>query len=194
MDLKGCLKYISLFILISLTNCGNSEKETQEARTREQQRQEQIRKKHKKEKREQFLASQRQIEIEKNRKEEEKREIEERKREEQNSSYNSYNSTSNSAERSIYSTDEGRTAYLEVLQLQKEVKSFINQSFQYRKIMSSEPYMSVRWQMANINNKDLLEAAINKQEKAISIARSKLHDDELLRELKGQLEVLKQYY
>ena len=123
--------------------------------------------------------------------EEEKRQEEERRRAEQNASYNSSSSSSGG---SIYSTDEGRTAYLEVLSLQQEVKSLINQSSQYRRIMSSEPYMSGRWQMANINNKDLLGVAIQKQKRAISIAQSKLHDEQLLRELRGQLEVLEQYY
>lgn len=105
-----------------------------------------------------------------------------------------YSSASSSSGGSVYSSDEGRTAYLEVLRLQQEVKTLINQSSQYRRIMNSEEYMSGRWQAANLKNKEYLGEAIQKQQRAISIAESELHDQQLLRELNGQLDALRQYY
>lgn len=91
---------------------------------------------------------------------------------------------------SIYSTDEGRQAYMEVLQLQKEVRALIDRSAPYRSIMQREVYGSYNYQTARMQNMDILNAAIQKQEKALRIARNKLHDESLIRELSGQLETL----
>ena len=91
---------------------------------------------------------------------------------------------------SIYSTDEGRQAYLEVLQLQKEVRALIDRSAPYRSIMQREVYGSYDYQTARMQNMDILNAAIQRQEKALRIARNKLHDESLIRELSGQLETL----
>ena len=91
---------------------------------------------------------------------------------------------------SIYSTDEGRQAYLEGLQLQKEVRALIDRSAPYRSIMQREVYGSYNYQTARMQNMDILNAAIQRQEKALRIARNKLHDESLIRELSGQLETL----
>ena len=91
---------------------------------------------------------------------------------------------------SQYSTNEGRQAYLEVLQLQKEVRALIDRSAPYRSIMQREVYGSYNYQTARMQNMDILNAAIQRQEKALRIARNKLHDESLIRELSGQLETL----
>ena len=44
--------------------------------------------------------------------------------------------------------------------------------------------------ITRMQNMDILNAAIQKQEKALRIARNKLHDESLIRELSGQLETL----
>lgn len=95
---------------------------------------------------------------------------------------------------SIYSTDEGRQAYLEVLQLQKEARELIDRSAPYRNIMQREVYGSYNYQTAKSQNMNILSAAIRKQERALSIARNKLHDESLIRELEGQLKVLYKGY
>lgn len=91
---------------------------------------------------------------------------------------------------SQYSTNEGRTAYLEVLQLQKEVRMLIDKSAPYRNIMKLEVYGSYNYQIARMNNMEILNAAVAKQKKALKIARNQLHDETLIRELNGQLELL----
>lgn len=103
----------------------------------------------------------------------------------------SSSSTSSSNNGSVYSTDEGRTAYMEVLQLQKEVRALIDRSAPYRRIMQSSVYGSYNYQVASIQNVRILDAAIQKQEKALRIAKNKLHDESLIRELSGQLGTLK---
>lgn len=106
------------------------------------------------------------------------------------SNVSSGSSNQGNNEYSQYSTDEGRQAYLQVLQLQKEVRLLIDKSAPYRNIMKSETYGSYNYQTARMRNMDILNAAISKQEKAIIIARNKLHDETLIRELNGQLELL----
>jgi len=100
------------------------------------------------------------------------------------------NPSNSSNENSIYSTVEGRQAYLEVLQLQKEVRALIDRSAPYRSIMKREVYGSYNYQTARMQNMDILNAAIQRQEKALRIARNKLYDESLIRELSGQLETL----
>lgn len=99
-------------------------------------------------------------------------------------------SNRNSNDYSQYSTNEGRQAYLQVLQLQKEVRLLIDKSALYRNIMKRKTYGSYNYQTAKMQNMDILNAAISKQEKALRIARNQLHDETLIRELNGQLELL----
>lgn len=91
--------------------------------------------------------------------------------------------------KNAYSTPEGREAYLEVLKLQSEVKELINASAKYRRILSysTDPY---EYQMAGIENASLLQEAVKKQRRAISIAERTLKDPTLLKELNGQLQLL----
>lgn len=103
-------------------------------------------------------------------------------------------SNRNSNDYSQYSTNEGRQAYLQVLQLQKEVRLLIDKSALYRNIMQREVYGSYNYQTAKSQNMNILSAAIRKQERALSIARNKLHDESLIRELDGQLKVLYKGY
>lgn len=90
---------------------------------------------------------------------------------------------------SVYSTPEGREAYLEILRLQSEVKELINASAKYRRILSysNDPY---EYQMAGIENASLLQEAVKKQRRAILIAETTLKDPSLLNELNGQLQIL----
>ena len=126
--------------------------------------------------------------------EEQQRQLEEQRRlEEQRSEWNQGNypgSSSSSSDNSPYSTDDGRRAYLEVVQLQKEARLLIDKSAPYRNIMRSEVYGSYNYQMASINNREILNAAMKKLEKALEIAKNKLHDESLIKELNGQINTL----
>jgi len=106
------------------------------------------------------------------------------------SNVSSESSSRDNGDYNQYSTNEGRQAYLEVLQLQKEVRALIDRSAPYRSIMQREVYGSYNYQTARMQNMDILNAAIQRQEKALRIARNKLHDESLIRELSGQLETL----
>lgn len=105
-------------------------------------------------------------------------------------SSNEGDAPSSSNGNNAYSTDEGRKAYMEVQQLQQEVRALIDKSTPYRNIMKREAYGSYSYQTARMQYMDILDAAIQKQEKALRIARNKLHDQSLIRELSGQLETL----
>lgn len=107
------------------------------------------------------------------------------------SNVSSESSSRDNGDYNQYSTNEGRQAYLEVLQLQKEVRALIDRSAPYRSIMQREVYGSYNYQTARMQNMDILDAAIQKQEKALRIAKDKLQDESLIRELSGQLETLK---
>lgn len=100
-------------------------------------------------------------------------------------------SSSSSDKNNVYSTDKGRTAYMKVLQLQKEVRALIERSAPYRGIMQSAVCGSYEYQTADMQNAQILNVAIDKQEQALSIAKNKLHDASLIRELEGQLQTLK---
>ena len=110
----------------------------------------------------------------------------------QNESSSMSNSSDGDDDYSQYSTDEGRSAYLEVLRLQKAARRLIDESAPYRNIMKSEVYGSYNYQVARMRNIDILKEAIANQERALNIAKSKLHDESLIRELSGQLKLLEQ--
>lgn len=117
---------------------------------------------------------------------------EQRRLDSQNESSSMTNNSDEHDDYSQYSTDEGRSAYLEVLRLQKTARRLIEESAPYRSIMKSEVYGSYNYQVARMRNIDILKEAIANQERALDIARNKLHDESLIRELSGQLELLKQ--
>lgn len=119
---------------------------------------------------------------------------EERIRQEEESKLQESYDYSNQGNQSIYSTDEGRRAYIEVLRLQKEIRALIDQSAPYRIVMQSEVYGSYHYQMAHIEFMDILSRAIRKQKQALRIAQNQLHDESLIRELSGQLDVLLKAY
>ncbi len=102
----------------------------------------------------------------------------------------SYSNSNPNDYSSPYSTDEGRQAYIEVQQLQQEARRLIDKSAPYRSIMKSEVYGSYNYQTARMQNMDILDAAIAKLQSARSIAKNKLHDESLVRELDGQMELL----
>lgn len=115
------------------------------------------------------IEAQRKAEQERRRIEEEKRLEEERKRE----------------------AEKYEAALMEVIQLRNEVKSLIESAIPYRMKMDSEGYGSYFYQSARIEYTHILSQAIEKQKKAINIARNRMHDEELAIEFEEQLESLK---
>lgn len=105
------------------------------------------------------------------------------------SSYNGMNSNNNTSSTPII--ENSQTALVEVMQLQNEVRLLINQSIAYRNRMNSEVYGSFNYQSARIEYMKTLSAAEEKQKKAIRIARNKVHDESLVRDLTEKLDLMK---
>ena len=82
-------------------------------------------------------------------------------------------------------------AFMEIIQLRGDVKSLIESAIPYRRRMDSEGYGSFFYQSARIEYRKYLNRAIEKQKRAVSIARNRMHDEELAWELEEQLESLK---
>ena len=88
--------------------------------------------------------------------------------------------------------DDSQTALAKVRQLQDEVRILIDKMVPCRNKMSYSVYGSYEYQNARIEYKQLMGTAIEKQERAIRIARNKIHDEDLIARLSAQLELLEQ--
>lgn len=82
-------------------------------------------------------------------------------------------------------------AYTDVMQLQDEVRLLIDKMASCRSKMSYSAYGSYDYQNARIEYNRFIGTAIEKQKKAIRIARDKIHDESFVEELSVQLELLK---
>lgn len=94
------------------------------------------------------------------------------------------------AEEQKRDTELKQAAYSEIMQLQDDIRSLLYKADQYRTRINTETYGSFHYQSARIEYGKAMGAAIEKQKRAIKIAKNKIQDETLVIELGDQLELL----